>query len=708
MRFPQVFAHPAESLSSKGVYMAARRIFAILIVSFAIFAALVLAPGGTRLMAADDSPAHGFDVADLDRSCKPCDDFYQFAVGGWLKANPIPPEYPLWGSFITLAEKNLQALHEILEAASTNTSAAPGSNEQKVGDFYATCMDTKEIDAQGLQPITAELTSIDAIHDTAGLLNTGARLQTQGVGVLFAFGSDQDFQDSSKVIGEANQGGLGLPDRDYYTRDDDDSKKLREQYLQHIAKLFTLTGEAPQKADAEAKTILMIETSLAKASMTNVDRREPQKVYHKMSVADAQTLTPHLSWDAYFQAVGGPKLAEINIGQPDFFKALDGLLVSVPLADWKTYYRWRLLDRSAALLSDSFVQENFAFNGSILTGSKEIRPRWKRCTSAVDQQIGEALGQVYVQKYFPPEAKARALDLVHNLLAALRDDLQTLPWMSPATRKAAIEKLEAFTIKIGYPDKWRDYSALKIDRSSYVSNTFRATQFENARDLAKIGKPVDRGEWGMTPPTVDAYDNAQLNEIVFPAGILQLPFYDPKRDDAMNYGGMGSVIGHELTHGFDDQGSKFDAMGNLKNWWTPEDLKNFQARGECIVKQFNSFEVEPGLHENGKLVEGESIADLGGLTIAYAALQKTLEGKPALGPIDGFTPDQRFFLGWAQVWASNMRPEYARMIVNTNSHPLDSYRVNAPVSNMPAFAKAFDCGADSKMVRPAAERCRIW
>jgi predicted metalloendopeptidase len=700
------FAHPAESPNSKGVYMAARRIFAVLIVSFAILAALFLAPGSIRLMAADDSPAHGFDVADLDRSCKPCDDFYQFAVGGWLKANPIPPEYPLWGSFITLAEKNLQALHEILEAAATNTSAAPGSNEQKVGDFYATCMDTKAIDAQGLQPISAELASIDAIHDTAGLLNTGARLQTQGVGVLFAFGSDQDFQDSSKVIGEANQGGLGLPDRDYYTRDDDESKKLREQYLQHIAKLFTLTGETPEKADADAKTILGIETSLAKASMTNVERRDPQKVYHKMRVTDAQSLTPHLSWDAYFQAVGGPKLAEINIGQPDFFKALDGLLASVSLADWKTYYRWHLLDRSAALLSDPFVQENFAFNGRILTGSKEIRPRWKRCTSAVDQQIGEALGQVYVQKHFPPEAKARALDLVHNLLAALRDDLQTLPWMSPATRKAAIEKLEAFTIKIGYPDKWRDYSALKIDRSSYVSNTFRATQFENARDLAKIGKPVDRGEWGMTPPTVDAYNNGQLNEIVFPAGILQLPFYDPKRDDAYNYGGIGAVIGHEITHGFDDQGSQFDPRGNLKNWWTPDDLKSFQDRGECVAKQFDGYEVEKGLHENGKLVEGESIADLGGATLAYAAFQKSQHGKPGEKDANGFTPEQRFFLGYAENWAVNVRPELARLQTNTDPHPLPKFRANGPLSNMAEFAKAFGCKKGDAMVR--AQVCKIW
>ncbi len=687
--------------------MAAQRVSATLILVLAVSGALfVVLTGGHRLSAADDAASRGYDVANLDRTCKPCDDFHQFAVGGWLKANPIPPEYPLWGSFVTLQEKNQQALRGILEAASANASAAAGSNEQKIGDFYASCMDTKSIDAQGLKPISADLAAIDAIHDTAGLLDTGARLQTQGVGVLFAFGSDQDFKDSSQVIGEANQGGLSLPDRDYYTRDDDESKKLRDQFTEHVAKLLVLAGDTQDKAAAGAKTILQIETSLAKASLTNVERRDPEKIYHKMSLADAQALTPHLSWNAYFQAVGSPKLTEINIGQTEFFKALDAMLGSVPLADWKTYYRWHLVNRSAGLLSEPFVQENFAFNGRILTGSKEIRPRWKRCTSAIDQQLGEALGQVYVQKYFPPEAKARALDLVHNLLAALHDDLQTLPWMSPATRKAAIEKLEAFTIKIGYPDKWRDYSALKIDRGSYIQNAFRSTQFENARDLAKIGKPVDRSEWGETPPTVDAYDNPQLNEIVFPAGILQPPFYDPKRDDAYNYGGIGAVIGHEITHGFDDQGAQFDPRGNLKNWWTPEDLKSFQDRGECVAKQFDGYQVEKGLHENGKLVEGESIADLGGVTLAYAAFQKSLHGKPGEKDASGFTPEQRFFLGYAQNWAVNIRPELARLQTNTDPHPLPKFRANGPLSNVAEFAKAFGCKKGDPMAR--AQACKIW
>ena len=680
-----------------------RRLAAILFLSVLAFSAVLVA--SPRHPSVRDS-SHGLDPANLDRTCKPCDDFFQFAVGGWLKKNPIPPEYAEWGSFVTLADKNQQALRDVLEAAAANTSAAPGSNEQKIRDYYATCMDTAAIDAQGVEALSSELRAIDAIQDTQGLIRSLGDLQTRGVGVLFAFGSDQDFKNSSQVIGEANQGGLGLPDRDYYTRSDEKSKKLRDDYLAHAAKLFTLLGDPQDQAAAEATTVLRIETSLAQASMNNVDLRDPVKVYHKMSLGDAQALTPHFSWTAYFQAIRGPKLTEINIGQPDFFKALDAMLTSVSLADWKTYYRWHLIQTSARLLSDPFVQEDFNFSGRILTGSKQIRPRWKRCTANVDRQLGEALGQVYVQKYFPPEAKAKALGLVHNLMSALQDDLETLSWMSPATRKAAIVKLGAFATKIGYPDKWRDYSSLSIDRRSYVQNVFRAAQFEYARDLAKIGKPVDRTEWGMTPPTVNAYYNPQLNEIVFPAGILQPPFYDPQRDDAYNYGAIGSVIGHEITHGFDDQGAQFDPQGNLKNWWMPEDLKNFQARGECIVQQFDGYEVEKDLHENGKLVEGESIADLGGLTLAYAAFQKSMAGKPRETDANGFTPEQRFFIGYAQNWAINMRPELARLETNTDPHPLPRFRTNGPLSNIAEFAKAFGCTKGQAMVRQQV--CKIW
>jgi putative endopeptidase len=668
-------------------------------------ALLVASTRSLTARAARDS-SQGFDPSNLDRTCKPCDDFFQFAVGGWLKKNPIPPEYPEWGSFITLADKNQQTLRDILEAAAANKSAAAGSNEQKIGDYYASCMDTSAIDAQGVQPLSPDLAAIDAIQDTQGLVRSLGQLQTRGVGVLFAFGSDQDFKDSSQVIGEANQGGLGLPDRDYYTRTDEKSKKLRDEYVAHVGKLFTLMGDSQDKAAGEANTVLRIETSMAQASMNKVDLRDPVKVYHKMSLTDAQALTPHFSWTAFFEAVRAPKLTEINIGQPDFFKALDGMLTSVSVADWKTYYRWHLIHTTARLLSDPFVQEDFNFSGRILTGSKEIRPRWKRCTANVDRQLGEALGQVYVNKNFPPEAKAKALELVHNLMSVLQDDLATLPWMSPATRKAAIGKLEAFATKIGYPDKWRDYSGLRIDRQSYVQNVFRARQFEYARDLAKIGKPVDRTEWGMTPPTVNAYYNPQLNEIVFPAGILQPPFYDPNRDDAYNYGAIGSVIGHEITHGFDDQGAQFDPQGNLKNWWNSEDLKNFEARGECIVQQFDGYEVEKDLHENGKLVEGESIADLGGLTLAYAAFQKSMAGKPRNTDGNGFTPEQRFFIGYAQNWAINIRPELARLQTNTDPHPLPRFRTNGPLSNTVEFAKAFGCKKGDAMMRQ--QLCKIW
>ena len=657
---------------------------------------------------ADDSKKDGFDLANLDRSVSPCADFYQFANGGWMKNNPIPAAYPRWGSFTILQEHNQDVLHMILEDAAKDKSAQPGSNWQKIGDFYASCMDESAIETAGLKPLEPEFERIAQIKDAASLQVEVARLQNDGVDAIFNFGSQTDFKDSNNMLAAVGQGGLGLPDRDYYTREDEKSTKLRGEYVQHVTNMFKLLGDDDSTAAAEAKTVMDIETRLAKVSMPPVDLRDPDKVYHKMPVSQFQALAPNVDWEGYFKEIGAPPVTQINVFQPDFMKEVSAAWTSVPLADWKVYLRWQFVHAEATALPKKFVDENFDFYSRKLTGTTEILPRWRRCVRATDQKLGEDLGQFYVQKAFPPEAKAKALEMVHNLIDALRADLSTLDWMSPATREQATAKLSAIKLKIGYPDKWRDYSGFKVDRGPYVENFIRGNEFEAAYELGKIGKPVDRGVWNMTPPTVNAYYNSTRNEIVFPAGILQPPFYDPNRDDAMNYGGMGSVIGHELTHGFDDQGSKFDAMGNLKNWWTPEDLKNFQARGECIVKQFDSFEVEPGLHENGKLVEGESIADFGGLTIAYAALQKTLEGKPAPAPIDGFTPDQRFFLGWAQVWASNMRPEYARMIVNTNPHPLDSYRVNAPVSNMPAFKKAFDCGADSKMVRPAAERCRIW
>ena len=656
----------------------------------------------------DDSAGHGFDLANLDRSVKPCDNFFQFADGGWIKNHTIPPEYPSYGTFAQLAESNRDKLHTILEAAAKTTSAAPGSIEEKIGDFYFSCMDEPAIERAGIDPLKEDFARIAKISNLADFQAEIIRLHRDGAAALFAFGSQPDFKNSSMAIAVAGQGGIGLPDRDYYLKTDEKSVKLREAYVQHVTNMFVLLGDDAATAANEAKIVLGIETKLAQASMTRVDRRNPDNVYHKMDRAALKTLTPDFDWTGYFHAIGQDSIESVNVAQPDFFKEMNHELTATSLDDWKIYLRWHLIHDAADSLSKKFVDEDFNFYGRTLTGAQEIRVRWKRCVSATDAFLGEALGQIYVKDYFPPEAKAAALEMVHNLMGALRENLSTLDWMSEETRKKATEKLDAIQLKIGYPDKWRDYSAFKVDRGIYVENARRGSEFDREYRLAKIGKPVDRTEWGMTPPTVNAYYNPTINEIVFPAGILQPPFYDPKRDDAMNYGGMGAVIGHEMTHGFDDSGAKFNAVGNLSNWWTPDDLKNFQSRGDCVAKQFDSYVVEEGLHENGKLVEGESIGDFGGLTLSYAALEKVLASKPHPATIDGFTPEQRFFLAFAQVWASNDRPEYARLIVNTNPHPLGRFRTIGPLSNMPSFAKAWHCSEGDAMVRPAADRCRIW
>ena len=648
------------------------------------------------------------DLADLDRSVSPCDDFFEFATGGWVKHNPIPAAYPSWGISEEIDRRNKEILRGILEKAAADKSAKPGSPWQKIGDFYGSCMDESAIEAGRAKPLDAEFQRISAISDLPGLQGEVARLHTLGVNAIFGFGSDQDFKDSTQVIAEINQGGLGLPDRDYYTRDDDQSKQLRAAYVGHVTKMFQLLGDDPAKSGAEAKTVTEIETRLAKASLTIVEQRDPDNVYHKQTVAQLNAGTRHFRWADYFHAAGAQSFASLNVSEPEFFKAMDAALTAVPLDDWKVYLRWHLIHTAAPALSKDFQEENFDFYGRTLTGAKEQLPRWQRCVEATDAQLGEALGRFYVQDEFPPAAKAAATQMVKNVIAALRDDLLTLDWMAPVTRQKAQEKLNTVMIKVGYPNKWRDYSAYQVDRGPYVENLSRGLQFEFARQLAKIGKPVDRAEWGMTPPTVNAYYNPQLNEIVFPAGILQPPLYDPKGDDAVNYGATAAVIGHEMTHSFDDQGAKFDAQGNLKNWWTDADLKNFNERGDCIAKQFDEFEVEPGLHEQGKLVEGESIADLGGLAMAYAAYHKSLEGKPAPPLVGGFTPDQRFFIAYAQSWEDNLRPEFARLITESDPHPLPKFRVNGPLANTPAFHKAFVCTEKSLLVRPEAKRCRIW
>ncbi|MGB6485005.1 MAG: M13 family metallopeptidase [Candidatus Acidiferrales bacterium] len=651
--------------------------------------------------------SHGVELSSLDKTCKPCQDFYHYANGGWLKKNPIPPAYPSWGRFNELQQRNRQELHGILEKASADRAAAAGSNEQKIGDYYASCMNVEQINAAGAKPLQPEFDRIQAIDSAAGLQAELARLQALGADVIFSFGSTPDEKNSSQVIAGADQGGLGLPDRDYYLKTDDKSKQLRQQYVEHVTKMFELLGDDPAKSAAEAKTVMDIETNLATASMDRVERRDPDKTYHKMSVSQLQALTPNFAWQNYFRQIGAPNIESIDVTAPKFFEVVNRDFKSVSLNDWKIYLRWQLVDSAARWLSQPFVDENFNFNSRILQGTKELLPRWQRCVTSTDNQLGEALGQLYVKEYFPPEAKARALQMVNNLIAALRDDLQTLPWMGPATRKEALAKLDAFTVKIGYPDKWRDYSAYHVDRGPFILDTFRGNEFETRRDLNKIGKPVDRSEWGMTPPTVDAYNNGVMNEIVFPAGILQPPFFDAKADDASNYGGMGAVIGHEMTHGFDDEGRKFDAHGNLRDWWTPQDEKNFNERAQCIVNQFNSYVAIDDVHENGKLVLGESIADLGGLTLAYNALEKDLQGKPR-PLIAGYTPEQRFFLAYSQLWGGTDRPEFVRLMANLNEHPLNRLRSIAAPSNMPAFAKAFGCKEGDAMVRPAALRCQIW
>jgi putative endopeptidase len=653
------------------------------------------------------SADHGVEVAILDKTCKPCEDFYHYASGEWLAKNPVPAAYPSWGRFNELAERNREELHQILEQAEADAKAAPGSNEQKIGDFYAGCMDETHIDAAGAKPLDAEFARIEKIGDLSGLQEEIAHLQGVGVNALFEFSSTQDAKNSTQEIAGADQGGLGLPDRDYYTKTDEGSKLLLQKYQEHIAKMLQLAGDDAAKAATEAKTILDLETKLAEASLTRVELRDPEKTYHKLGRAELRTLTPNWSWESYFKEIGYPAIDTVDVSAPKFFESMSQTLKDTPIETWRTYLRWHLLNSTAAYLSSSFVDEDFNFKGRVLQGTKELLPRWKRCVSATDRQLGEALGQIYAQKYFPPEAKARALEMVNHLTEALRDDLGTLPWMSPETRKQALVKLDAFTRKIGYPDKWRDYSAYSVDRGPYVLNQMRGAEFEFKRELNKIGKPVDRTEWGMSPPTVNAYYNPEMNEIVFPAGILQPPFFDPLADDASNYGAMGAVIGHEMTHGFDDQGRKFDAQGNLKDWWTPEDAKNFEERAACVEKQFDSYVVEEGLHENGKLELGESIADLGGLNLAYRALHMAEKGKtePLIGEL---TQDQRFFLSYAQIWAANDRPEYARLMVNTNPHPLPRFRAIAAPSNMPEFSRAFECKEGDAMVRGSAMRCQIW
>jgi putative endopeptidase len=679
-----------------------------------LLTACFLAAPAAILAAAPEAPAepnpaaeiHGIDPSNLDRSVQPCLDFFQFATGGWQAKNPIPPAFPRWGTFDALQERNQEQLRGILESCAKDTTAPKGSLIQRLGDFYATAMDEALADKLGAEPLKPELERIAAVKDADGLAREVARLQRMGVSVLFGFGSEVDAKDATKMIAGVSQAGLGLPDRDYYLNNDDKTKKIREAYLAHVQKVFELLGDEAGTAAAEAQTVMKLETGLAEVSMTRVERRDPQATYNPMSVSEFAALAPGFPWSLYLGDLGVKDLQSLNVSQPKFFKGLSAQIKAEDLAAWKTYLRWHLARAYSPYLSSTFVKENFEYS-KVFTGTQEDLPRWRKAVAATNGALGEDLGQLYVKQYFPPEAKAKALDLLHNIKKALREDLQTLSWMSEPTRGQALVKLDRMAEKIGYPEKWKDYSKVKIGRTSYVANVRAAREFDFQDDLDKIGKPVDRTEWHMTPPTVNAYYSPTRNEIVFPAGILQPPFFDPKADDAVNYGAIGVVMGHEITHGFDDKGSQFDADGNLKNWWTADDLKRFNAKGDLVAEQASAYVVDGDLHLNGKLVEGEAIADLGGVTLAYRAYHLAADGKGAPA-VDGFTGDQRFFLGFANVWASQIRPAYARMLATLDPHPPARYRVNETLANIPAFAKAFGCQAGSPLVSAKAGEREIW
>ncbi|MBA2651547.1 MAG: M13 family metallopeptidase [Tatlockia sp.] len=640
----------------------------------------------------------------MDSNIAPSQDFFAYANGSWQKSNPIPPEYSMWGSFQILDEKVQTLIHQMLINAAKDKKALPGSIEQKVGDFYFSGMDEESINQLGVKPLESEFSRIDTIKNVADLQKVITHLQLIGVDVLFGFGSMQDFKNSQEVIGAAVQGGLGLPDRDYYLKDDPKFQKIRSAYLQHMSKMFQLLGDNSEKAVAEADTVMKIETTLAKASMSQTAQRDPHAIYHMMDLKTLEKLTPHFSWPSYLTALDQPKIKRINMAMPDFFKVMSEQLQTISLNDWKTYLRWHLIDSFASYLSKPFVDQNFRMN-SALTGTEKLLPRWKRVVRTENSALGFAIGKLYVEKYFPPSSKKAALEILQDIRQSLQKDLKTLSWMTPETRQAALKKLALMEERVGYPDKWRDYSTLKIDRGPYVLNVSRANEFLIKRDLNKIGKPVDRSEWAMAPQTINAYYDPSMNNLNIPAGILQPPFFDPKAPAAVNYGALGFVMGHEMTHGFDDQGAKFDGHGNLKNWWTPADLKKFQAATSCIVEQFSKYKVNGDLPVQGKLVVGEATADLGGLTLAYHAFQNSKYYKNA-PTINSLTPAQQFFLGAAHVWAANIRPEQANNLVTTDPHPPMLYRVNGTLANMPQFQDAYAAPAKSLMVNE--NRCVIW
>jgi putative endopeptidase len=653
-------------------------------------------------------PLVSLDPANFDLTVSPCVDMYRFVNGGWLDRNPVPPEYGRWGTGAEVVERNQRVLRTILEEAGDTQDAPRGSVEQLLGDFWCACTDTAAVDKQGLLPLSDLLGRIEACASPDEVRWVLSYETLQGMTPLFQFGPEQSADDATQMVLWAYQGGLGLPDRDYYLRDDERSQGLREEYVGHVAVMFTLLGEEPALAAAHAAVVMDMETRLAQASMDRVTARDPQAIWNPMSVAAADALCPGMQWGELLLRVGAGSEQQINLCQPDFFSALGGMLDAEPLENWKTFLRWHALHEMAPYLASAVDKENFAFYGRTLAGTPEQQPRWKRCLQSTDQALGMTLGQAYVERAFSPEARSKALEMVGNLQAAMSETLQTLPWMSDATRQQALAKLEAFDEKIGYPEVWLDQSAMAIDRRSYAANVLSASAFEMRRQLSKLGKPVDRTEWNMSPQTVNAYYNPLKNEIVFPAGILQPPFFGASQDDAQNYGAMGAIIGHEITHGFDDSGAQFDKDGNLKNWWTEADLAEFQRRGDVLRKQFDGYVAVDDLHVNGSLTLGENIADLGGLRIAYKAFKKAQGGQPDAPDDRGFTPDQRFFMAFVQSWRGNIRPEALRLQVNTDPHAPARFRAIGPISDLQEFRDAFGCNPGDPLSLPDAERAEIW
>jgi len=648
----------------------------------------------------------------MDRSVDPCVDLYRYSCGGWQAKNPIPPDQTSWSVYAKMYQDNLTFLRGILEQAE-QPDPKRNAVTQKIGDFYGACMDESAVEKRGVTPIQPQLDAIAKLRSPKDLTPLLARLQltyfrySYTSSFLFAAGSTQDPDNSEQVIADLDQGGLGMPDRDYYIKDDAKSQETRQRYLQHVAKVFELIGESAETAKKDADTVMRLETAMAKASLTRVERRNPHNLVHKMKLADLVQLAPNFDWAAYYRDTQYPEFSILNVSAPEFLKEINTLLGAEPIDSWKTYLRFHVADVSSPYLSSPFVQENFEFYRKYLRGAKEMQPRWRRCVQYVDYDLGEALGQVYVAKVFSPELKEKTLDMVQRIEKAMGERIRALDWMSPETKQQALTKLAGIRNKIGYPDKWRDYSSVKIDRNDFAGNVERTHQFESRRDINKIGKPVDHGEWDISATTVDAYYNPQMNDINFPAGVLQPPVYDPKMDDAPNYGDTGGTIGHELTHGFDDEGSQFDANGNLRDWWTKEDREKFDARTKCVEDQYSSYVSVDDVHVNGKLTLGENVADLGGEILAYMAWKDATKDKH-LEPIDGLTPEQRFFVGYAQWDCANERPEDMRLRAMVDPHSPARFRINGVVVNMPEFAAAFSCKEGQPMVKSAAERCKVW